>query len=65
MPCAVEYICCSELSEVVECLEGSDGCVKCLETFKTVFLDKGVLYTVLVTMHTVRRDKVETTISNR
>ena len=65
MPCAVECICCHELSEDVECLESSDGCVMHLETFKTVCLDKDVLYTVLVTMHTVRGDKVETPISNR
>ena len=48
-----------------ECLEGSDGCVTCLETFKTVCLDKDVLYTALVTMHTVRGDEVETPITNR
>ena len=65
MPRAVECICCRELSEVVECLEGSDGCVTCLETFKTVCLDKDVLYTALVMMHTVRGDEVETPISNR
>ena len=65
MPRAVECICCRELSEVVERLEGSDGCVTCLETFKIVCLDKDVLYTALVTMHTVRGDEVETPISNR
>ena len=65
MPRAVECICCRELSEVVERLEGSDGCVTCLETFKTVCLDKDVLYTVLVTMHTVRGDEVETPISGK
>ena len=64
MPRAVECICCRELSEVVEHLEGSDGCITCLETFKSVCLDKDVLYTVLVTMHTVRGDEVETPISN-
>ena len=62
MPRAVECICCSKLSEVEECLEGSDRCVKCLETFKTLCLDKDVLYTVLVTRQTVRGDKVETLI---
>ena len=31
MPRAVECICCCELSEVVERLEGSDGCVTCLD----------------------------------
>ena len=65
MPHAVECICCCELSEVVERIEGSDGCVTCLETFKIVSLDKDVLYTALVTMHTVRGDEVETPISNR
>ena len=62
MPRVVECICCHELSEVVECLEGSDGCVTYLETFKTVCLDKDVLYTALVMMHTVRGDEVETPI---
>ena len=65
MPRAVECICRCELSEVVECLKGSDVCVTCLETFKTVCLGKDVLHTVLVTMHTVIGDKVETPISNR
>ena len=38
----------------------------CLETFKKiVYLDKDVLYTALVTMHTVRGDEVDTPISNR
>ena len=35
MPRAVECICCCELPEVEEHLEGSDGCVTCLEMFKT------------------------------
>ena len=65
MPRTVECICCHGLLEVVECLKGSDGCVTCLETFKTVCLDKDVLYTVLVIMHTVRGYEVETPISNR
>ena len=65
VPHAVECICCHELSEVVEHLEGSDGCVTCLETFNTVCLDKDDPYTALVTMHTVREDEVETPISNR
>ena len=65
MPHAVECICCHELEEVEERLEGSDGCVTCLETFKTVCLDKDVLYTALVMMHTVRGDKVETPITNK
>ena len=64
MPRAVGCICCCELSEVVERVEGIDGCVTCLETFKTVCLDKDVLYTALVTMHTVRGDRVETLTSN-
>ena len=65
MPHAVECICCHELSEVVECLESSDGCVMYLETFKTVCVDKDVLYIALVTMHTVKGNEVETPISNR
>ena len=65
MPRAVEGICCRKLLEVLEHLEGSDGCVMCLETCKTVCLDKDVLYTALVKMHTVRGDEVETLISNR
>ena len=65
MPRAVECICCHELPEVVEGLEGSDGCITCLETFKTFCLNKDVLYTALVIMHTVRGDEVETPISNR
>ena len=65
MPRDVECICCCKLSEVAQCLEGSDGCVPCLETYKTVCLDKGVLYTALVMMHTVRGDEVEMLISNR
>ena len=65
MPRAVECVCCHELSEVVERLEDSNGCVMCLETFKTVCVDKDVIYTLLVTMHTVRGDEAETLISNR
>ena len=65
MPRVVEYICCRELPEVEEHLEGTDGCVSCLETFKTVCLDKDGLYTALVTMHTVRGDEVETPITNK
>ena len=64
MPHAVECNYFSKLSEVEKCLEGSDRCVTCLETFKTFCLDKDVLYTVLVIRHTVRGDKVETLISN-
>ena len=64
-PRAVEGICCSRLSEVKERLEGSDRYVTCLETFKILCLDKDVLYTVLVTRHTVRGDKVQTVISNK
>ena len=39
MPRAIECICCRELAEVEEHLEGSDGYVTRLETFKTVCLD--------------------------
>ena len=65
MPHAVECVCCRELLEVVECLEDSDGCVTCLETFKTICLDKDVLYTALVMIYTVRGDEVEIPINNR
>ena len=47
MPRAVECIYCCKLSEVVEHLEGSDGCVTCLETFKAICLDKEVSYTLI------------------
>ena len=65
LPRAIECTCCQELPEVEERLEDSDACVASLEVFKTVCLDKDVLYTALVTMHTVRGDEVETPISNR
>ena len=65
MPRAIECTCCRELSEVEECLEESTTCITSMEVFKTVCLDKDVLYTSLVTMHTVRRDEVRTPISNR
>ena len=65
MPGAVKCICCRKLPEVEERLESSDGCVTCLETFVTVCLNKDILYTALVTMHTVRGDEVETPISNK
>ena len=65
MPRAVEYSPCRKVSQIKEYLESSDGCVMCLETFKTVFLDVNVLHTVLVMMHTVRGDRVETPITIR
>ena len=46
-------------------LGNNDGCVTCLETFVTVCLNKDVLYTALVMVHTVRRNEVETPISNK
>ena len=52
------------LIEVEECLKESGICVTCLEAFNTVCLDKNILYTALVMMHTVRGDKVETPITN-
>ena len=51
MPHAIECICFRELSEVEEHFKESGACVTNLEAFKTVCLD--VLYTALVTMHTV------------
>ena len=65
MPRAVECTCCREFPEVEEHLEEGVACVASLEVFKAVFLDKDVLYTVLVTMHMVRGDEVETIIINR
>ena len=65
MPRAIECTCCRELSEVEERLEESSTCITSVEVFKTVCLDKDVLYTSLVTMHTVRGDEVRTPISNR
>ena len=65
MPHAVEYTCCREFAEVEEHLEEGVVCVTSLEVFKTVCLDKDVLYTALVTVHTVKGDKVETPIINR
>ena len=65
MPRAIECTCCRELSEVEERLEESSTCITSVEVFKTVCLDKDVLYTSLVTIHTVRGDEVRTSISNR
>ena len=65
MPRVVECICYRELPKVEECLEDSDGCITCVETFKTICLDKDGQYTALVTMHTVRGDEVETLITNK
>ena len=65
MPRAIECTCCRELPEVEERFEEGGACVSSLEAFKTVCLDKDVLYTALVTMHTVRGDEVEKPISNR
>ena len=62
---AIECTCCRELPEVEERFEESGSCVTSLESFTTVCLDKDVLYTALVTMHTVRGDKVKKPISNR
>jgi len=58
----VECYCCREVAEVEE---WGDSCVTALESFQRVCLDKDVLYTSLVTMHTVRGDKVKLPISNR
>ena len=52
-PRAIELTCCRELSEVEERLEESSTCIISMEVFKTVCLDKDVLYTSLVTLHTV------------
>ena len=65
MPRALECTCYREFPEVKERLEEGVVCVTSLEAFKTVCLDKDVLYTALVTMHTVRGDEVETPIINR
>ena len=55
-PHAIECICYHKLSEVEEHLEGRDDVFRYLETFKKVCLDKVVLYTALVTIHTVKGD---------
>ena len=56
MPRVVECFCCKEIETVCERLEGSDSaCITEVEQFKVVCLDKDVLYTALVTMHTVIR----------
>ena len=65
MPHAIECTCCHELSEVEERLEESSTYIASVEAFKTACLDKDVLYTSLVSMHTVRGDEVKTPISNR
>ena len=65
MPRAIECTCCRELPEVEKHFEESGLCVTSLESFTTVCLDKDVLYTALVTMHTVRGDEVKKPISNR
>ena len=66
MPRAIECLCCCEIEEVAEQLEdeerleGEDNtCITNLEQFKTVCLDKDVLYTALVTMLTVRGEHFE------
>ena len=66
MPRAVECFCCKEIEIVLQRLEGTDAaCVTELEQFKVVCMDKDVLYTALVTMHTVRGDSFELPINNR
>ena len=50
---AIEYTCYRELTEVEEGFEESGSCVISMEAFKTVCLDKDVLYMLSVTMHTV------------
>jgi len=65
MPPAIECYCYREVAEVEEWLEGTDLCITTLESFQTVCLDKDVLYTSLVTMHTVRGDELKLPISNR
>ena len=65
MPREIECTCCWEFPEVEEHLEECVVCVTSLEVFKTVCLDKDVLYILLVIMHTVRGDEVETPMINR
>ena len=62
---AIECTCCRELPELEERFEESGSCVMSMEAFKSVCLDKDVLYTSLVTMHIVRGDEVKNPISNR
>ena len=66
MPRAVECFCCKELETACERLEGSESaCITQVEQFKVVCLNKDILYTALVTMHTVRGDVFEVPITNR
>ena len=65
MPTAIECTCCQELQELEECFEESGACVTNLEVFKIVCLDKDVLYTALVTVHTVQGDEVKKPISGK
>ena len=65
MPRTVKCYCCRKVAEVEEQLEGGDSCVTALKAFQRVCLDKDVLYTSLVTMHTVRGDEVKLPLSNR
>ena len=62
---SVECYCCREVAEVEEQLEGGNSCVSAFEAFQRLCLDKDVLYTSLVTMHTVRGDEVKLPLSNR
>ena len=66
MPRTMECFCCKEIETVCKQLEESSvTCITEVEQFKVACLDKDVLYTALVTMHTVRGDVVELPIGNR
>ena len=63
----IECQCCREMDTVKERLseEESDLCITTNEQFKIVCLNKDVLYTVFVTMKTVRGDALHLPLSNR
>ena len=65
LPHTIECTCCREFPEVKEHFGEGIVCVTSLEVFKTVCLNKDVLYTALVTMYTVRGNEVETPTINR
>ena len=57
--------CCKKVAEAEERLEGTNSCIASLEAFQTVYLEKDVLYTSLVSMHAARGDEVKLPIGNR
>ena len=60
----IECCCCREVEAVEERLT-EENCITNSEQFKIVCLNKEVLYTMLVTMKTVRGDPLLLPLSNR